>query len=63
MYNMLETLTVDLMGVLNKHYPQLDCGYSHKSDEDKVKATLDVIAEMNQNNLDTIYPNRNKDDE
>lgn len=61
MYNMLEELTVDLMHVLNKHYPKLDCGYSHKSDEDKVKATLDVIKEMNANNLDIIYPDRNKE--
>ena len=58
MYNMLEELTIDLIEVLNKHYPKLDCGYSDKSDEDEVRVTLDVIKQMNKNNLDIIYPDR-----
>jgi hypothetical protein len=51
-------LTIDLIEVLNKHYPKLDCGYSDQSDEDEVRVTLDVIKQMNQNNLDIIYPDR-----
>ena len=58
MYNMLEELTVDLIEVLNKHYPKLDCGYSDESDEDQVRVTLDVIKDMNLKNLDLIYPQR-----
>lgn len=57
-YAMLEDLTIDLIEVLNKHYPKLDCGYSDKSDEGKVRSTLDVIKLMNQDNLDLIYPQR-----
>jgi septum formation topological specificity factor MinE len=57
-YAMLEELTIDLIEVLNKHYPKLDCGYSDQSDEDEVRVTLDVIKQMNQNNLDIIYPDR-----
>tara|TARA_R110002167_G_scaffold232972_1_gene438154 strand:+ start:737 stop:910 length:174 start_codon:yes stop_codon:yes gene_type:complete len=55
---MLEELTVDLIEVLNKHYPKLDCGYSDESDEDQVRVTLDVIKDMNLKNLDLIYPQR-----
>tara|TARA_R110000823_G_C15870985_1_gene494154 strand:+ start:1064 stop:1249 length:186 start_codon:yes stop_codon:yes gene_type:complete len=57
-YAMLEELTIDLIEVLNKHYPKLDCGYSDESDEGEVKTTLDVIKDMNLKNLDLIYPQR-----
>ena len=57
-YAMLEELTIDLIEVLNKHYPKLDCGYSDESDESEVKTTLDVIKDMNLKNLDLIYPQR-----
>ncbi len=51
-------LTLDLIEVLNKHYPKLDCGYSSVEDETKVKSTLDIIDILNKSNMDCLYPER-----
>jgi len=55
---MTKELIVDLMQVLNKHYPKLDCGYSSVEDETKVKSTLDIIDILNKSNMDCLYPER-----
>lgn len=55
---MTKELIVDLMQVLNKHYPKLDCGYSSVEDETKVKSTLDIIDILNKSNMDSVYPER-----
>jgi len=55
---MTHELTLDLIEVLNKHYPKLDCGYSSIEDETKVKATLDIVDILNKSNLDIMYPER-----
>jgi len=57
-FMLLETLTTDLINVLNKHYPKIGCGYTNLQDELAVKYTLDRIAVINQTNLNIIFPNR-----
>lgn len=57
-YFMLEELTTDLIQVLNKYYPKMECDYTDILDEQAVKHTLDKVAAMNQTNLNIIYPKR-----
>ena len=57
-YFMLEELTTDLIQVLNKYYPKMECDYTDILDEQAVKHTLDKVAAMNQTSLNIIYPKR-----
>lgn len=59
-YFMLEELTTDLIQVLNKYAPKIGCKYTNTSDESQVLRTIDIVAKINQANLDVIYPNRHK---
>jgi len=59
-YFMLEELTTDLIQVLNKYAPKIGCKYTNTSDESQVLRTIDMVAKINQLNLDIIYPNRHK---
>lgn len=59
-YFMLEELTIDLIEVLNKYYPKMGCDLTDLQDEEAVKKTLDVVAAMNQTNLNIIYPERHE---
>tara|TARA_R100000353_G_scaffold151486_1_gene109825 strand:- start:795 stop:989 length:195 start_codon:yes stop_codon:yes gene_type:complete len=59
-YVMLEEVTTDLIEVLNKWFPKLDCGYYKQKDEDTVKELLANIHQMNKANMAIIYPPKEK---
>jgi hypothetical protein len=58
-YVMLEEVTTDLIEVLNKWVPKLNCGYYKQEDEDAVKQLLQTIDTMNKASLAAIYPPKN----
>jgi len=54
----LPSVTISLLDICNDIFPTLDCGYYSEIEESQLKRVVEVLAMLNQENLDIAYPDR-----